>query len=108
VRYGRNPVFEVKLWLLAAVLTLVVGVYDYLGEYGLVWGGSVHYLSYTVSLVLIVFGLTLLSRVSRALTEAETLNRELEDRVAAKGSRARAQLRAAAKPRARARDQRGA
>jgi signal transduction histidine kinase len=81
----RNPVFEVKLWLLAAVLTLVVGVYDYLGDYGLVWGGSVHYLSYTVSLVLIVFGLTLLSRVSRALTEAEILNRELEDRVAAKG-----------------------
>lgn len=81
----RNPVFEVKLWLLAAVLTLVVGLYDYLSDYGLVWGGSVHYLSYTVSLVLIVFGLTLLSRVSRALTEAETLNRELEDRVAAKG-----------------------
>lgn len=81
----RNPVFEVKLWLLAAVLTLIVGVYDYLSDYGLVWGGSVHYLSYTVSLVLIVFGLTLLSRVTRALTEAETLNRELEDRVAAKG-----------------------
>jgi signal transduction histidine kinase len=81
----RKPVFEVKLWLLAAVLTLVVGVYDYLSDYGLVWQGSVHYLSYTVSLVLIVFGLTLLSRVTRALTEAETLNRELEDRVAAKG-----------------------
>lgn len=81
----RKPVFEVKLWLLAAVLTLVVGVYDYLSDYGLVWPGSVHYLSYTVSLVLIVFGLTLLSRVTRALTEAETLNRELEDRVAAKG-----------------------
>jgi signal transduction histidine kinase len=81
----RKPVFEVKLWLLAAVLTLVVGVYDYLSDYGIVWQGSVHYLSYTVSLVLIVFGLTLLSRVTRALTEAETLNRELEDRVAAKG-----------------------
>ncbi|HKQ15865.1 MAG TPA: ATP-binding protein [Steroidobacteraceae bacterium] len=81
----RNPVFEVKLWLLAAVVTLVVGVFDYLSDYGLVWQGSVHYLSYTVSLVLIVFGLTLLSRVTRALTEAETLNRELEDRVAAKG-----------------------
>jgi signal transduction histidine kinase len=38
-----------------------------------------------VSLVLVTFGLTLLSRVTRALTEAETLNRELEDRVAAKG-----------------------
>jgi signal transduction histidine kinase len=81
----RQPVFEVKLWLLAAVVTLVVGAYDYLSDYGIVWQGSVHYLSYTVSLVLIVFGLTLLSRVTRALTEAETLNRELEDRVAAKG-----------------------
>ncbi len=81
----RNPTFEVRLWLLAAVLTLVIGVYDYLGDEGIVPIGSVHYLSYTVSLVLVVFGLTLLSRVTRALTEAETLNRELEDRVAAKG-----------------------
>jgi signal transduction histidine kinase len=81
----RTPTFEVKLWLLAAVLTLVVGVADYLGDQGIVPIGSVHYLSYTVSLVLVVFGLTLLSRVTRALTEAETLNRELEDRVAAKG-----------------------
>ena len=47
--------------------------------------GTFHYLSYTVSFVLIALGITLLSRVSRALTEAETLNRELEDRVAAKG-----------------------
>ena len=81
----RTPTFEVKLWLLAAVLTLVVGVSDYLGDQGIVPIGSVHYLSYTVSLVLVTFGLTLLSRVTRALTEAETLNRELEDRVAAKG-----------------------
>lgn len=81
----RKPVFEVKLWLLAAFLTLVVGVWDYLSDYGVVPQASVHYLSYTVSLVLITFGLTLLSRVTRALTEAETLNRELEDRVAAKG-----------------------
>lgn len=81
----RNPTFEVKLWLLAAVLTLVVGLHDYLGDEGLIVSGSVHYLSYTVSVVLIVFGLTLLSRVTRALTEAETLNRELEGRVAVKG-----------------------
>ncbi len=81
----RDPTFEVKLWLLAAVLTLVIGVYDYLGDENVVPIGSVHYLSYTVSLVLVVFGLTLLSRVTRALTEAETLNRELEDRVTAKG-----------------------
>jgi signal transduction histidine kinase len=80
-----NPTFEVRLWLLAAFLTLVVGMYDYLSDYGLVWQGSVHYLSYTVSLVLVVFGLTLLSRITRALTEAEMLNLELEDRVAAKG-----------------------
>lgn len=81
----RNPTFEVKLWLLAAVLTLVIGVYDYLSDENIIPIGSVHYLSYTVSLVLVVFGLALLSRVTRALTEAETLNRELEDRVAAKG-----------------------
>ena len=35
--------------------------------------------------MLVVFGLTLLSRITHALTESETLNRELEDRVAAKG-----------------------
>ena len=81
----REPTFEVKLWLLAAALTLVIGVYDYLTDSNLLQAGSVHYLSYTVSLVLVVFGLTLLSRVTRALTESETLNRELEDRVAAKG-----------------------
>jgi signal transduction histidine kinase len=81
----RNPTFEVRLWLLAAAVTLVIGTYDYLGDQGVIPIGSVHYLSYTVSLVLVVFGLTLLSRVTRALTEAETLNRELEDRVAAKG-----------------------
>jgi signal transduction histidine kinase len=82
----RNPTFEVKLWLLAAALTLVVGLHDYLGDEGVLQNGSVHYLSYTVSLVLVVFSLTLLSRITRALTESETLNRELEDRVAAKGS----------------------
>lgn len=81
----RDPTFEAKLWLLAAALTLVVGLHDYLGDYDVVAQGSVHYLTYTVSLVLVVFGVTLLSRVTRALTEAETLNRELEDRVAAKG-----------------------
>lgn len=81
----RNPTFEVKLWLLAAVLTLVVGLRDWLADEDVLPQGSVHYLSYTVSLVLVVFGLTLLSRVTRALTESETLNRELEDRVAAKG-----------------------
>ena len=42
-----------KLWLLAAVLTLVVGVSDYLGDQGIVPIGTVHYLSYTVSLVLV-------------------------------------------------------
>ena len=31
---AADPTFEVKLWLLAAVLTLVVGVYDYLSDYG--------------------------------------------------------------------------
>jgi signal transduction histidine kinase len=81
----RNPTFEAKLWLLAAALTLVVGVHDYLGDSDVVQQGSVHYLTYTVSLVLVVFTVTLLSRVTRALTESETLNRELEDRVAAKG-----------------------
>jgi signal transduction histidine kinase len=60
-------------------------MYDYLGDYGFGFMGTVHYLSYTVSLVLVVFGLTLLSRITYALTESETLNRELEDRVAAKG-----------------------
>ena len=81
----RDPGFEVKLWLVAAVLALVVGGRDYLWDLNLVVSGTFHYLSYTVSFVLIALALTLLSRVSRALTVAETLNRELEDRVAAKG-----------------------
>ena len=81
----RRPNFEVRLWLVAAMLCLVVGVRDYLWDLGFSVLGSFHYLSYTVSFVLIALALTLLSRVSRALTEAETLNHELEDRVAAKG-----------------------
>lgn len=81
----REPGFEVRLWLLASVLALVVGVRDYLWDQDLLIGGTFHYLSYTVSLVLIVLALTLLSRISHALTEAETLNRELEQRVAARG-----------------------
>jgi signal transduction histidine kinase len=85
VAVRTKPTFEAKLWLLAAFLTFVVGIYDYLSDYGFGFLGSVHYLSYTVSLVLVVFGLTLLSRITYALTESETLNRELEYRVAAKG-----------------------
>ena len=81
----RNPGFEVKLWLIAAVLALVVGLRDYLWDLNVFTSGTFHYLSYTVSFVLIALALTLLSRVSRALTMAETLNRELEDRVSAKG-----------------------
>jgi signal transduction histidine kinase len=81
----RHPNFEVRLWLSASVLALVVGVRDYLWDQNVFLYGTFHYLSYTVSFVLIALAITLLTRVSRALTEAETLNRELEDRVAAKG-----------------------
>jgi signal transduction histidine kinase len=81
----KRPNFEVRLWLCAAVLTLVVGLRDYLWDMNVLTAGTFHYLSYTVSFVLIALAITLLTRVSRALTEAETLNRELEDRVAAKG-----------------------
>jgi signal transduction histidine kinase len=80
-----HPNFEVRLWLSASVLALVVGTRDYLWDQGVFTAGTFHYLSYTVSFVLIALAITLLTRVSRALTEAETLNRELEDRVAAKG-----------------------
>jgi len=80
-----HPNFEVRLWLSASVLALVVGVRDYLWDQNLFTSGTFHYLSYTVSFVLIALAITLLSRVSRALTETETLNRELESRVAAKG-----------------------
>ncbi len=81
----RQPNFEVRLWLSAAVLALVVGVRDYLWDQNLFEYGTFHYLSYIVSFVLIALAITLLSRVSRALTETETLNRELEDRVTARG-----------------------
>jgi signal transduction histidine kinase len=81
----RNPTIEARLWLLAAALTLLVGLYDYLSDRGVFISQSFHYLSYTVSFVLITFALTLLSRVSRALTDAEILNRELEHRVALRG-----------------------
>ena len=80
-----HPNFEVRLWLSASVLALIVGVRDYLWDQNLLMYGTFHYLSYTVSFVLIALAITLLTRVSRALTETETLNRELEDRVAAKG-----------------------
>jgi signal transduction histidine kinase len=81
----RRPTFESRLWLLGATTCVGVGVHDELID--LYWiDGSLHYLTFTVSIVLIVVGLTILSRISRALTEAETLNRELESRVAAKGA----------------------
>lgn len=82
----RQPTFEVKLWLLGASACVVVGLRDYLFDMSIVNAGTLHYLAYTVSLLLIVVALTLLSRVTRALTHAETLNRELESRVAAKGA----------------------
>ncbi|MEO8016860.1 MAG: ATP-binding protein [Pseudomonadota bacterium] len=82
----RNPNLETRLWLCAAALALVVGVRDYLWDQNITTSGTFHYLSYTVSFVLISLAITLLSRVSRALTETETLNLELEDRVAAKGA----------------------
>jgi signal transduction histidine kinase len=82
---SRNPTFEVRLWLIASVLALVVGFRDYLWDRNVVLAGTFHYLSYIVSFVLIALAITWLSRVSRALTEIETLNRELEDRVATRG-----------------------
>jgi signal transduction histidine kinase len=81
----RRPTFEARLWLLGATTCVGVGVHDELIDLYLMYG-SLHYLTFTVSIVLIVVGLTTLSRISRALTEAETLNRELESRVAAKGA----------------------
>ena len=82
----RCPSVESKLWLLGTAANVVVGLRDYLWDMELIEGGTQHYLTYTVSLVLIVVALTLLSRVTRALTQAEVLNRELETRVAAKGA----------------------
>lgn len=82
----QRPTFEVKLWLLGATACVLVGLRDHLFDMDVLSGGTHHYLAYTVSLLLIVVALTLLSRVTRALTEAETLNRELESRVAAKGA----------------------
>jgi signal transduction histidine kinase len=80
----RNPTFDVKLWLLAAVLITVVGLRDYLWDREILQVGNFHYLPYTASLMLIALSLSLLSRVSIALAQSETLNRELEDRVTAK------------------------
>lgn len=82
----HHPTVEVKLWLLGSAASVVVGFRDYLYDMELVAGGTQHYLTYTVSLVLIIVALTILSRVTRALTQAEVLNRELETRVAAKGA----------------------
>ncbi|HKU13284.1 MAG TPA: ATP-binding protein [Steroidobacteraceae bacterium] len=82
----HRPTFEVKLWLLGATACVMVGLRDHLFDMEVVTGGTQHYLGYTVSLLLIVVALTLLSRVTRALTQTETLNRELEARVAAKGA----------------------
>ena len=87
-RFGSPPP-DRRSETLAARLgrpSVVVGLRDYLYDMELVAGGTQHYLTYTVSLVLIVVALTILSRVTRALTQAEILNRELETRVAAKGA----------------------
>jgi signal transduction histidine kinase len=78
---------EARMLLLVAFLVFVVGVRDYVHDlrHGAGFGyGSVNLLVYTVGAVLTVYTFFLLKRVTHALTDAEVLNHELEDRVAGK------------------------
>ena len=73
-------------WLLALSSTLlVIGIRDWLLDARLIgdWQ-SVRYLPFAAPMVFLVFGALLLRRYARALTEAEQLNRRLEDKVAEK------------------------
>lgn len=80
----RDPQPE-YLWLLpTAWVASAVGVRDYLWEIGVLPWGTTYYLAHASALVLVVFAVIMLRRYASALNESESLNRELEIRVARK------------------------
>lgn len=80
----RTATTEVRLLIPAAWLLTVVGIRDYLWEISVLPAGSTYYLAYASAFVLAVFSAIMLRRFAAALTESETLNRELTKRVASK------------------------
>lgn len=84
--FTRRTWDSLLLWLVSSVV-IVVGIRDYLYEYGLTFihiPGSMYYLQYVALLPLIIFGGLLLARYAASLNSSEELNTELETRVNAK------------------------
>jgi signal transduction histidine kinase len=85
----RRDDWEMRLIGAFALFLLLVGARDYLLDLGLLDLGPLgsgssagRYFRYAGSLVLVVFGIVLMRRFVAALDESETLNRDLEARVA--------------------------
>lgn len=83
----RSPSFDTVSMMVISLLVLIVGVRDYLFEiYPSTIPGSDYYLKYAAGGVLLLFSFILMRRFARALSEAEILNRDLEQRVAEKAA----------------------
>lgn len=81
----KNPSLDNQGLLLVTYMVTVVGVRDYIFEVTTGWvPGTVYYLQYSSGLVLVGFSLWLMSRFAFALQEAESLNQDLEQRIAEK------------------------
>ncbi len=77
----RSRDVEVQWLLTAALLIFVLGIHDCLVSNGLLSRVDGKLMQYSIPVVIAVFGWLLLSRFVRSLKEAETLNRELNQRV---------------------------
>ncbi len=82
--YKRNPSTENKHLFLAITVLTIVGVRDYLYDFTNLVSGSTFYIQFAAAFVIIYWALILIRRFAVALDTAETLNLELETRVAEK------------------------
>ncbi|MGB1580351.1 MAG: ATP-binding protein [Nevskiales bacterium] len=77
----RSRDAEVQWLLTAALLIFVLGIHDCLVSNGLLSRVDGKLMQYSIPVVIAVFGWLLLSRFVRSISEAEALNRELNERV---------------------------
>jgi signal transduction histidine kinase len=80
----RSPPLEAAVYVPAGFAVMGIAVHDLLLQFGVTRPGAPFLLPYLVPLMLVTFGSTLVLRFASALRSAESLNRELETRVAEK------------------------
>lgn len=82
--FWRSARLDVLLLMAGGSFMVVLGAHDMLVLARVLERSDGYYMHFSAPLVLVVFGAILLRRFVEALGEAETLNRDLEARVAAK------------------------